>query len=171
VLKFLSVSTIVIPPANTGRDSNNKTAVTTTAQPNKANLCNLIPGALIFNIVVIKFIAPSKLLIPDRCKAKIARSTLGPLWLWIPDNGGYKVQPVPAPFSIVLANINKIKLGGSNQKLMLLSLGNAISGPPTSNGSKKLPNPPIIAGITIKKIIKIACAVIILLYNWLSAMY
>jgi len=48
---------------------------------------------------------------------------------------------------------------------MLLSLGNAISGPPTSNGNKKLPNPPIKAGITIKNIISIACAVMILLYN------
>lgn len=46
-----------------------------------------------------------------------------------------------------------------------------MSGPPTNSGSRKLPNPPIIAGITIKKIIIIACAVIMLLYNWLSAMY
>ena len=46
-----------------------------------------------------------------------------------------------------------------------------MSGPPTSSGNKKLPNPPIIAGITMKKIISIACAVIILLYNWLSAIY
>lgn len=30
--------------------------------------------------------------------------------------------------------------------------------------------PPIKAGITIKNIIKMACAVMILLYNWLSAM-
>ena len=54
---------------------------------------------------------------------------------------------------------------------MLFNLGNAISGPPTRSGSKKLPNPPIIAGITIKKIINIAWAVNIQLYNWLSAMY
>jgi len=79
VLKFLSVKIIVIPPANTGNESNNNTAVTTTAHPKRANLCNLIPGALMFNIVVMKLIAPSKLLIPDRCKANIARSTLGPL--------------------------------------------------------------------------------------------
>lgn len=79
VLKFLSVKTIVIAPANTGRDNNNNTAVITTAHPNKANLCNLIPGLLIFNIVVMKFIAPNKLLTPDRCSAKIAISTLGPL--------------------------------------------------------------------------------------------
>jgi hypothetical protein len=79
VLKFLSVNSIVIAPANTGKDSNNNTAVTTTAHPNKANLCNLIPGLLIFSIVVIKFIAPNKLLIPDKCKPNIAKSTLGPL--------------------------------------------------------------------------------------------
>jgi hypothetical protein len=78
-LKFLSVNIIVIPPASTGNDNNNKTAVITTAHPKRANLCNLIPGLLIFNIVVIKFIAPNKLLIPDKCNANIARSTLGPL--------------------------------------------------------------------------------------------
>ena len=87
------------------------------------------------------------------------------------DIWGYKVQPVPVPFSIVAANKNDIKLGGNNQKFMLLNLGNAMSGPPTNKGNKKLPKPPIIAGITIKKIIHMACAVYILLYNWLSAMY
>jgi hypothetical protein len=79
VLKFLSVNTIVIAPANTGNDNKSKTAVINTAHPNKASLCNLIPGALIFNTVVIKFIAPNRLLIPAKCKANIARSTLGPL--------------------------------------------------------------------------------------------
>jgi hypothetical protein len=39
---------------------------------------------------------------------------------------------------------------------MLLSLGKAISGPPTNNGNKKLPKPPINAGITMKKIINMA---------------
>jgi hypothetical protein len=66
-------------PARTGKDNNNNTAVIITAQPNKANLCNLIPGLLILIIVVIKFIAPNKLLIPLKCNANIAKSTLGPL--------------------------------------------------------------------------------------------
>jgi hypothetical protein len=79
VLKLRSVKTIVIAPAKTGSDNNNKTAVISTAQPNKASLCNLIPGLLIFNIVVMKLIAPNKLLIPDKCKPKIAKSTLAPL--------------------------------------------------------------------------------------------
>jgi hypothetical protein len=77
-----------ILPAKTGKDNNNNMAVITTAHPNKANLCNFIPGVLIFAIVVMKFIAPNKLLTPDRCKANIARSTLGPLWLCNPDKGG-----------------------------------------------------------------------------------
>jgi len=88
VLKFLSVKTIVIAAASTGNDNNNRTAVTTTAHPNKDNLCNLVPAVLMFNIVVIKFIAPNKLLIPARCRLNIAKSTLGPLWLCIPDKGG-----------------------------------------------------------------------------------
>ena len=75
-------------PARTGNDNNNKTAVITTAQPNNANLCNLIPGLLILIIVVMKFIAPKRELIPLKCKPNIAKSTLGPLWLWIPDKGG-----------------------------------------------------------------------------------
>jgi hypothetical protein len=79
VLKFLSVNNIVIPPANTGKDNNNKTAVTTTAQPNKVVLCNFIPGDLIFNIVVMKFIAPNIELTPDKCNPNIPKSTLGPL--------------------------------------------------------------------------------------------
>jgi hypothetical protein len=78
-LKFLSVKTIVIPPANTGNDNNNNTAVITTAHPNKTNLCGFVPGVLILIIVVIKLRAPNKLLTPDKCKANIAKSTLGPL--------------------------------------------------------------------------------------------
>lgn len=56
---------------------------------------------------------------------------------------------VPAPFSIVAENTNNSKLGTNNQKLILFSLGNAMSGPPTNNGNKKLPNPPIKAGIQL----------------------
>ncbi len=37
VLKFLSVNTIVIAPANTGNDNKSNTAVITTAQPNNAS--------------------------------------------------------------------------------------------------------------------------------------
>ena len=83
-----NAGTILWIPASTGKDNRSKTAVTTTAHPNKTNLCSLIPGLLILSIVVIKFIAPKRELTPDRCKANIAKSTLGPLWLCISDNGG-----------------------------------------------------------------------------------
>lgn len=43
--------------------------------------------------------------------------------------------------------------GGNNQKLILFIRGYAISGAPNIRGTKKLPNPPIMKGITIKKII------------------
>jgi len=78
VLKFLSVNNIVIAPASTGNDNNSKTAVIRTAHTNRGNLCIVIPGALIFIIVVMKFIAPRIEEIPARCRLKIARSTAPP---------------------------------------------------------------------------------------------
>ena len=39
---------------------------------------------------------------------------------------------------------------------MLFSLGNAISGAPIISGTIQLPKPPIIAGITMKKIMMMA---------------
>ena len=50
-------------------------------------------------------------------------------------------------------NNNKIKEGGNNQKLILFNRGKAISGAPIIKGTNQLPKPPIITGITIKKII------------------
>ena len=43
--------------------------------------------------------------------------------------------------------------GGNNQKLILFNRGNAISGAPIIKGTNQLPKPPIIIGITMKKII------------------
>lgn len=46
---------------------------------------------------------------------------------------------------------------------MLFIRGNAMSGAPIISGTSQFPNPPIIIGITIKKIITKACAVTITL--------
>lgn len=46
---------------------------------------------------------------------------------------------------------------------MLFIRGNAISGAPIMSGMSQFPKPPIIMGITIKKIITKACAVTITL--------
>jgi hypothetical protein len=79
---------MVIAPANTGKENNNKKAVINTDQTNKGNLCIDKPGTLMLNIVVIKFIAPSKEETPARCKLNIAKSTEPPEWATIELNGG-----------------------------------------------------------------------------------
>jgi len=54
---------------------------------------------------------------------------------------------------------SKVSDGGSNQNLMLFIRGKAISGAPSINGTNQFPNPPIMIGMTIKKIITKAWAV------------
>ena len=39
---------------------------------------------------------------PAKCKLNIAKSTAPPEWASIPDKGGYTVQPVPAPFLLMM---------------------------------------------------------------------
>ena len=163
MLKFLSVNNIVIAPANTGKESSNKKAVMNTDQTNRGNLSKVIPGALIFIMVVIKLIAPIIDEAPAQCKLKIAISTEGPEWAWAADKGGYTVHPVPAPCSTKEDPNKSNKAGGNNQKLKLFNLGKAISGAPIYKGTNQFPNPPIKTGITKKKIITNAWAVTITL--------
>ncbi|WP_247869811.1 hypothetical protein [Herbaspirillum sp. ST 5-3] len=51
------------------------------------------------------------------------------------------------------------KDGGNSQKLILFIRGKAISGADTIKGTNQFPNPPISAGMTIKKIMIKAWAV------------
>jgi hypothetical protein len=157
---------MVIAPANTGNDNLNNTAVILTAQQNNGNRCMVIPGARMFTMVVMKLIAPKIDDVPAKCNEKMAKSTDGPLWASTDDNGGYTVQPVPAPAStndeVTLINND----GGINQNEMLFNRGNAMSGAPNLIGTNQLPNPPIKNGITKKKIMIKACAVTITLYLW-----
>jgi hypothetical protein len=51
---------------------------------------------------------------------------------------------------------------------MLFIRGNAMSGAPSIRGTNQFPNPPIMIGITMKKIMIKACAVTITLYIWSS---
>lgn len=116
--------------------------------------------------VAIKLAAPKIDLAPARCNEKIAISTGGPLWAVLPDRGGYTVHPVPAPFSTSVLPSRSIKAGISNHNLMLFIRGNLISGAERVKGESQFPNPPIITGITKKKIIRNACAVTMVLYSW-----
>jgi hypothetical protein len=111
-------------------------AVTNMAHTNNGNLCNVIPGALMFKTVAIKFIAPNIEDIPDRCKLNIAKSTEAPECDCIPLSGGYTVHPVPAPFSTSELTNNNTNEGGSNQKLILFNLGKAISTAPICTGTR-----------------------------------
>lgn len=110
-------------------------------------------------IVVIKLMAPRIEETPARCSEKIAKSTEAPAWARLPASGGYTVQPVPTPASTPEEANRRRKDGGNSQKLILFIRGNAISGAPIIRGISQFPNPPIIIGITIKKIITKAWAV------------
>jgi len=154
VFKFRSVNSIVIAPANTGKESKSNTVVIKMDQTNKGTRSICIPSVRMLMVVVIKFNDARIDETPARCREKMARSTDGPAWARFPDRGGYTVHPVPAPFSTAAENTSNVKEGGSNQNLMLFSRGKAMSGAFSISGSNQFPNPPIIMGITKKKIIK-----------------
>lgn len=143
----------MIAPANTGRDRRSSTAVITTDQTNNGIRSKVIPGVRILITVVIKFTAPRIEDTPAKWREKIERSTEAPAWAMALERGGYTVHPVPAPLSTILPVNSRVNEGGNNQNLMLFRRGNAISGAPSIKGTSQLPKPPIIIGITMKKII------------------
>lgn len=87
-MKLRSVNNIVIAPANTGKDNNNKKAVTNTDHTKSLRRSQVISGERMLKIVVIKLIAPNKEDIPAKCKEKIARSTEQPPCPIGPERGG-----------------------------------------------------------------------------------
>jgi hypothetical protein len=88
VLKFLSVKSIVIAPANTGKVITRRKAVKNNDQINKGKRYKVKPLTRIFIIVVIKLIAPAIEDTPDKCKLKIAKSTEPPECEVILERGG-----------------------------------------------------------------------------------
>jgi hypothetical protein len=146
-------------PAKTGRDSKSKIAVMKTDHTNKGVRSHVIPEVRILIIVVMKLTAPKIELAPAKCRLKIDKSIEAPAWAIPAESGGYTVHPVPAPLSTRPPVRSKIKEGGKSQNLILFIRGKAISGAPIIRGTNQLPNPPIIIGITIKKIITKAWAV------------
>lgn len=161
MLKFRSVSSIVIAPASTGSAKRSKIAVIITDHTNKGVFSKFILGHRMFMMVLIKLIAPSSEDTPARWSEKITRSTEGPVWNAAELKGGYTVHPVPAPPSIIVLRSSNISEDIKNQNLKLFIRGNDMSGAPIINGTSQLPNPPIKMGITMKKIIMNACPVTI----------
>lgn len=150
---------MVIPAARTGSDSRSSTAVTRTDHTKRGVWYWVMAGGFMLMIVVIKLMAPRIEDTPARCREKMVRSTEAPACARFPARGGYTVQPVPAPASTIEDAISSRKEGGSSQKLILFIRGKAMSGAPIIKGTSQFPNPPIIMGITMKKIITKAWAV------------
>ena len=150
-------------PAKTGRDSNKSTAVISTDQTNNGIESNVIEDKRMFRIVVMKLIAPKMEETPAIWRLKIAKSTEIPEWNKFLAKGGYTVHPVPAPIPASAEEERINNEGGSNQNLMLFIRGNAISWAPIITGTNQFPKPPIMIGITIKKIITKAWAVTMVL--------
>lgn len=153
VFRLRSVRSIVIPAAKTGRERSRRTAVIRTDHTNKGVWYWERAGGFMLMIVVIKLIAPRMDDTPAKWREKMARSTDAPAWARFPANGGYTVHPVPAPASTIDEAKRRRNDGGRSQKLMLFIRGKAMSGAPIIRGTSQLPNPPIIIGITMKKII------------------
>lgn len=147
-----SVNNIVILPASTGRDNNKRKAVSKAAQANMGMISRERATDRMLTMVVMKFSEPRIEEIPARCSEKIAKSTALPLCPNV-ERGGYTVQPVPTPDSRREENKSKKRAGGRSQKEKLLRRGNAMSGAPMKRGTNQFPKPPIIVGITKKKII------------------
>lgn len=59
---------------------------------------------------------------------------------------------MPAPLSTIPPVSSRVKEGGRSQNLILFIRGKAISGAPIIRGTNQFPKPPIIIGITMKKI-------------------
>jgi len=149
--------------ARTGMAKINKNDVIKMLHTNNGRSFMNIASFLRNSMVQIKFIDAAIEDDPTRWKLRITKSTEDPGCPAIDDNGGYNVQPVPAPPSENADSIAKTSAGGDSQKLKLLSLGNAISGAPIRIGTEKLPNPPTAIGTTTKNSIRIPCEVTITL--------
>jgi hypothetical protein len=80
VLKFRSVNSIVIAPANTGIANRRRIVVNRIDQTNKGIIFIFIAGIRIFIIVEIKFTAPKIEDTPAKCKEKINKSIDFPGW-------------------------------------------------------------------------------------------
>lgn len=70
---------------------------------------------------------------------------------------------MPAPIPANAERESNVSEGGRSQKLILFIRGNAMSCVPIISGTNQLPNPPIMIGMTMKKIITNAWAVTIVL--------
>src|SRR3546814_17098994 len=83
---------MVMAPPSTGSDSSSRKAVISIDQTNSGILSNVMPGARMLKMVVMKLTAPRIEDAPARCIGKITMSTDMPPWPSALESGGYIVQ-------------------------------------------------------------------------------
>lgn len=88
VFRFRSVRSIVMAPANTGRDITNRNAVMATDHTNRGIRSNEQALCRILIIVERKLIEERIDEMPARWREKMARSTDGPAWAIFLESGG-----------------------------------------------------------------------------------
>lgn len=163
IFRFQSVSSIVMTAARAGSGNSSRMVVIRTDQMKRWVWYCERAGGFMLMAVVMKLMAPRIEDTPSRWREKIARSTEAPVRARLPAKGGYMAYPVPDPASTADKASSSKKDGGSNQKLMLLMHRNAMPGAPIITGTSQFLNPPIINGVTMKKIITKVWAVTITL--------
>src|SRR4029079_10168116 len=174
---------MVMAPASTGSDKSSRNTVTSCDHTNSGILCSVMPGARMLKMVGMKLMAPRIDEAPARCSARMAKSTAGP---GCPegDNGAEIVHPATTPGAPGSPSTNieiksSVNDAGNSQNEMLFMRGNAMPGAASihgtdqlaktaSNRASQLPKPPIIAGMTMKKIMIRPCAVVKTLKVWVS---
>jgi len=80
VFRLRSVSSIVIAPARTGRESSKSRAVIPIDHTNNGIRSGFMLFGFMLIVVVMKFTAPRIDETPAKCNEKIARSTEAPAW-------------------------------------------------------------------------------------------
>jgi hypothetical protein len=125
-------------------------------------LDSVIPKSRIVRLVPRKFRDVRVDDVPDNSSAlKIRSITIGDNVISDVDNGGYNVQPVPVPNSVLRDADMIVYDMGINSSDRLLILGYTISDVPKYSGINIFPIDPKSAGITKKKIISNPCKVIV----------
>jgi hypothetical protein len=130
-------------------------------QQNIGIFISVMPGARMFRMVTMMLMEPMIDDAPMMCRAKIAMSMPGPIWV---DSGAYRVQPAAvAPPGTKKDVASRIAAGGSSQNEKLFMRAKAMSDAPTCSGIIQLAKPTK-AGMIAPNTITMPCMVV----SWLK---
>ncbi len=109
MFNVLSACNIVTALASTGSVSTNSADDTSIAQAN-SGMCASLRGFVLPTIVLIKLVALNSEDAQAKYTAFITWFTEFPAWCVASDRGGYRVQPVPAPYSVGVPFVNSERM-------------------------------------------------------------